>query len=79
MCVCVCVCDFFSISLGAIARLWSMIVGIPGHLLNVGWRLRKRGLRTYANSEDPDQTAHPRSLVRIFAVRLHSIGTLLKI
>ena len=39
----------------------------------------KRDLRTYANSEDPDQTAHPRSLVRTFAVRLHNIGTLLKI
>ena len=35
--------------------------------------------RTYANSEDPDQTALPRSLVRILAVRLHNIGTLMKI
>ena len=38
----------------------------------------KRDLRTYANSENPDQPAHLRSLVRIFAVRLHNIGTLLK-
>ena len=36
-------------------------------------------LRTYSNSEDTDQSAHPRSLVRIFAVRLHNIGTLLKV
>ena len=34
----------------------------------------KRDLRTYANSEDPVQTAHPRSLDWIFAVRLYSIG-----
>ena len=39
----------------------------------------KRKLRTYANSEDPDQTAHPRSLVRIFAADLPNIETLLKI
>ena len=39
----------------------------------------KRDLRTYANSEDPDQTVHLRSLVRIFTVCLHNIGTLLKI
>ena len=29
-------------------------------------------LRTYANSEDSDQPGHPRSLVRIIAVRLHN-------
>ena len=29
----------------------------------------KRDLRTYANSEDPDQPVHSRSLVRIFAYR----------
>ena len=39
----------------------------------------KRDLRTYANSEDPDQPAHLRGLVRIFAIRLHNIGTLLKL
>ena len=39
----------------------------------------KRDLRTYANSEDPDQPAHLRSLVRIFAIRLHNIGILLKL
>ena len=36
----------------------------------------KRDLRTYVNSEDRDQTAHPRSLVSIFAVYLHIIGTM---
>ena len=39
----------------------------------------KRDLKTYAKSKDPDQTVHPRSLVRIFAVRPHNMGTLLKI
>ena len=34
----------------------------------------KRDLRPYANSEDPDQTAHQCSLVSIFAVRLHNKG-----
>ena len=33
---------------------------------------------TYTNSKDPDQPVHPRSLVRIFGLHLHSIGTLLK-
>ena len=33
----------------------------------------ERDLRTYANSGDPDQTAHSRSLVWIFAVSLHNI------
>ena len=40
--------------------------------------LRKRNLRTYANSEYTDQPAHPRSPIRIFAVHLHNIGTLSK-
>ena len=26
-----------------------------------------------ANSEDPDLSAHPRSLIRVFVVRLHNI------
>ena len=39
----------------------------------------KRDLRSYTNSEDQEQPAHPRSLVWISAVRLHNIGTLLKI
>ena len=39
----------------------------------------KIDIRTYANSKDPDHPAHPRSPVRVFAVRLHNIGTLLKI
>ena len=39
----------------------------------------KKDLRTYANSEDPDQPALSRSLARIFVVRLHNIGTLSKI
>ena len=30
----------------------------------------KTCLRAYADSEGPDQTAHPRSLIRAFAVRL---------
>ena len=34
---------------------------------------KKRDLRIYANSEDQDQTAHPRSLVRILTVRLYNI------
>ena len=33
----------------------------------------KMDLRTYANSEDPDQPAHPQRLIRIFAVRPHNI------
>ena len=33
-----------------------------------GW---KKDLRTYANSEDPDQIRRPRNLVRILAFRLH--------
>ena len=39
----------------------------------------KKDIGTYANSEDPDQPAHPRSLVRIFTVRLHNIWTVLRI
>ena len=39
----------------------------------------KMYLRTYANIEDPNQSALPHSLVRSFTVRLHNIGTLLKI
>ena len=39
----------------------------------------KRDLRTHANSKDADQSAHPHSLDRIFAVRLHNSGTVLKI
>ena len=39
----------------------------------------KRDHRTYAESEDPDQPAHPRSLVRSFTVRLNNIGIVLKI
>ena len=39
----------------------------------------KRDLRTYVNSENPDQPVHARSLVRIFAAHLHNIGTLMKI
>ena len=38
----------------------------------------KRGLRTNANSVDPDQPALQCSLVRIFSVCLHNIGTVLK-
>ena len=34
----------------------------------------KLDIRTYANSKDPDHPAHPRSPVRVFAVRLHNIG-----
>ena len=34
----------------------------------------KKALRTYASSETQDQPAHPRSLVRIFAVPLNNIG-----
>ena len=34
----------------------------------------KRALRTYSNSKNPDQPAQPRSLVRIFSVRLHITG-----
>ena len=40
-----------------------------------GLAAEKRGLRTNANSEDPDQPAHPRSLSRFFAVLLHNMGT----
>ena len=39
----------------------------------------KRDLRTYANSKDPNQPAFPISPIRILAVHLHNIGTLLKI
>ena len=53
--------------------------GYPWTSFKCGLAAEKKGLRTYANIVDPDQTAHPRSLVRIFAVRLHSIVTLLKI
>ena len=31
--------------------------------------MRKRVFPAYADSEDPDQPAHPRSLVRAFTVR----------
>ena len=48
-------------------------------LVTYGLAAEKRDLRTYANSEDPDQSVHTHSLVRIFAVCLHNIGTLLKI
>ena len=44
-----------------------------------GLATEKRDLRTYANSEDPDQPAHPLSLGGFFAVPLHNIWTLLKI
>ena len=47
--------------------------------VHLGSVAEKRELITYANSKDPDQPAHPRRLVRIFAVRLHNEGTLLKI
>ena len=47
-----------------------------GNMRTYGSAAEKRDLRTYANSKYPDQTAH---LVRIFAVRLHNIGCLLKI
>ena len=40
------------------------------NVYEIGPAAEKRDLRTYANSEDPDQTVHPRSLVKIFAVRL---------
>ena len=46
--------------------------------LNNGPMAEKWDLRTYANTEDPDQPAHPRSLVRIIVVRLHNIGIFLK-
>ena len=37
---------------------------------NIKWSaLSKMCLRTYASSEGPDQPAHPRSLIRAFAVR----------
>ena len=39
----------------------------------------ERDLRTYTNSNDPDQPAHARSLVRIIAIRHHNIEALLKI
>ena len=43
-----------------------------------GGGAEERYLKTYAYS-DQDQPVHPRSLVLIFAVRLHDIGILLKI
>ena len=45
----------------------------------LGLATEKRDLRTYANSEDPDQPAHPLNLGGFFAVPLHNIWTLLKI
>ena len=48
-------------------------------LFTYGPAAEKKDLRTYANSKDPDQPVHLCSLVRIFAVHLHTIGTLLKI
>ena len=39
----------------------------------------KRDIRTYANSEEAGQPAHPRSLTKIFVVRLQNIEILLKI
>ena len=47
-------------------------------ILIYGPAAEKRDLRTFGNSEDPDQPAHARSLVRIFAVHLHNRWTLLK-
>ena len=40
-----------------------------------GWKqIRKCVFRVYADSKGPHQTAHPRSLIRAFAVRLQSLG-----
>ena len=36
----------------------------------------KEYMMTYANSEEPDQTAHPLTLIRAFAVRKHNNWTL---
>ena len=47
-------------------------------LVSYGPEAEGRDFRKYANTEDPDHPAHPRSLVSIFAVRLHKIRTLLK-
>ena len=41
----------------------------PVWLLLFGLRHAKTCLRAYADSEGPDQTAHPRSLIRAFTVR----------
>ena len=58
---------------------WLRNVGVKQKLVFYGLANKKRELRTFANSEGPDQPAHPRSLIRTFALRLHNIGRLLKV
>ena len=53
--------------------------GLEGNDFIYGPSAEKRDLLTDANSEEPNKPAHSRSLVRIFAVRLHNTGALLKI
>ena len=51
------------------------VLGCIAKLFTFGLSAEKRDLIAYANNEDPDQPAHQRSLVTIFVVRLHNIGT----
>ena len=53
---------------GVIGRLSSVIVALPGCLFRP--RHTKTCVRAYADSEDPDQPAQPRSLIRDFTVPL---------
>ena len=50
--------------------VWSY-ESIPFQLIavNIFSRAMRKRVRAYADSEGPDQLAHPRSLIRAFAVR----------
>ena len=65
--------------MGGFSGEWGMEMGggaCKGEYIIYGPAAEKEDLRIYAKSEDTDQPAYPRSLVRIFADRLHNIGTL---
>ena len=65
-----------SLSFDGLETLCFVIVAFLCHLHIFGPAAEKTDLRTNANSEYPDQPVHPRSLVRILAVRLHNKETL---
>ena len=57
---------------GVWGRMWNSTVSVPGHcLLNLLEPHRdKTNKMACAPNEDSDQSGHPPSLIRVFAVRL---------